>query len=753
MSQVKNIDFKRIANLGLQLSHIILADICPGGKVQGKEYTAGSIFGGPGRSFSFNLESGQWKDFSVGDKGGDLISLYAKSKNLQMLKAAEEIDSKYLGTYKDHVQNYPAKNLPKVELVKPPQNASAPAIDPTSQRWCYRDKDGLPMFYIIRGKNLREGSKFYYPQSFTSEGTWVKRHFPDPILYNLDKIVHPDNKEKWILVCEGEKAADAAQKLLGAAYVATTWPAGVNNWQKCDWAPLAGRKILFWPDADDAHPVTKFKPGIECMNKICMSLANSATEIKFIDTNKQERGGGFDAADALTEGWNFAKFKEWAMPITHTMKRAKPLEITSSTKTEVLPPEKKVKEIRLEITIPGPDEMKVLPHFATEYGQAGVRIDEKGNFTTNASTVAKVVQHALKGIVWRDEFHNCNMTKWNVPVGLPAKVWGEDEDVQLLLVLQDKCGLEKAAKAHVQDAINYIACLDVRNEPKEWLESIVWDGIKRVDSFFHVAMEAEDCEWTTVVSKNFWISLVARILEPGCQVDEMVILESKQGTRKTSALRAIGGRWYGDVNADLKSKDFDQGLSGKILVEFGELSAMKNSEIELVKKKITTTVDQYRPSYGRKVGKFPRTCIFAGSTNEKEYLKDSSGARRFNPIAVGNSDINYINKNRDQLFAEAATRYKNGEKWWEVPTELAEEMRELRREKDDWEDIIEEFMNSKGGINISGKDIWILALGGTTEKLDKNTQNRIGKILRKLGYRKNKFRIDKTTTAYGWSKV
>lgn len=753
--QVENIDFKRIAQLGLQMAHQILSDVCPGGKVQGHEYTAAGVTGGQGRSFSFNLQFGQWSDFSTKEKGGDVISLYAKARNVRMIDAAKEIQSKYLGHIEDRVSNYPVKNKPKADVMKPPRNASPPAIDHTSQRWVYRDTDGLPIFYVIRGLNIRDGSKFYYPQSFSSEGTWIKRHHPNPTLYNLDKIVAPENKDKWIVVVEGEKAADAAQKLLGGAYVATTWPAGVNNWKKCDWSPLAGRKILFWPDADDADKVTKARPGIECMNKICMSLANSATEIKFIDTNAQTKGGGFDAFDAVAEGWNFQAFKNWALPIIRVMEKPKPAEITFAAKPEVLPPENKSKEVKVEVNIPGPDEMKALPHFATAYGQAGIRMDEKGNFVTNANAVARITIHSLRGIVWRDEFYNCNMTKWNVPEGQPAKVWGEDESVQLLLVLQDKCGLDKANITHVDHAVNYIACMDIRNEPKEWLNSLQWDGIKRVDSFFHNAMEAEDCEWTTVVSKNFWISLVARVLRPGCQVDEMVILESEQGTRKTSALRAIGGRYYGDVNAELKSKDFDQGLCGKILVEFGELSAMKNSEIELVKKKITTTVDQYRPSYGKKVGKFPRTCIFAGTTNEKEYLKDTTGGRRFNPLPVGQSDMKYIEDNRDQLFAEAVARLNAGEPWWEYPQELANEMRESRRETDEWEDIIEQFMESKGGFNVTGADIWTMGIGGSPEKLDKPIQNRMGKILRKLGYKKSKFRFElngQKKSANGWSK-
>ncbi len=107
--QVENIDFKRIASLGLQISQLILGDICPGGKIQGKEYTAAAITGGAGRSFSFNMEFGQWKDFQTGEKGSDIIALYAKNRNVRMIDAAKEINSKYLGQFEDHVSNYPVK--------------------------------------------------------------------------------------------------------------------------------------------------------------------------------------------------------------------------------------------------------------------------------------------------------------------------------------------------------------------------------------------------------------------------------------------------------------------------------------------------------------------------------------------------------------------------------------------------------------------------------------------------------------------
>jgi predicted P-loop ATPase len=748
------IDFKSLNFAAMQIWQIILSDICAGGKLSGKEYIAGSVRGGDGRSFSFNTESGVWKDFSTGEGGADIISLYAAAEGLNQRAAAEAIQEKYVGKV-----NIPKtfavvekKQAPKI--IKPPKNAKAPNVYPNQQIWCYKDELGDPLFYVVRGIDRNTQKKTYFPYCFSDAGKWIAKHHPNPPLYNLDKI--KNNPEKWILMVEGEKTAEAAQKIVEDRYIVTTWSGGVNRWNKTDMTPLAGRKILLWPDADDFDEKLKMRVGQECMTSISVFLAKSCKEVKII--NPYDKSGGWDAADALIDGWGFKDFSSWAKPKVESFIAKEKQELVAvempNNVNSIVRSENINQTINIQVNnlIDPEKDFTASPNNALMMEKIGMSLTKQGQPVNNAANAVKIIRHVMKKFVWRDVFHNENMTLWNVKVGEKARYWNEHDTNKLMVVLQSMYEFTNLTKAVTEDAINYIAQLDIRNEPQDWLNSLEWDGKQRIDNFFIRAMEAESNSWSLTVSKNFWLSMAARILHNGCQVDEMVVLESKQGTRKTTALRLIAGEYYGEANADIASKDFDQGLRGKIIVEFGELSNIKKTDVEVIKRKITSTADQYRPSYGRTVGKFPRTCIFVGTTNEKEYLVDMTGNRRFNPLRVGQTDVNYIKENRDQLFAEAAHRIKNQEPWWIYNDDEAREQREDRRVVDEWENEIESIVTRLDENNfIQTKDIYF-QLGGNIDKLDKPTTARINKILRLLGYERKKVRLGQVT-ANAWVKI
>ena len=491
------------------------------------------------------------------------------------------------------------------------------------------------------------------------------------------------------------------------------------------------------------------------MTDIAIFLSKSCKIIKIINPDK---GGGWDAADALIQGWDFKMLMEWARPLIeeYVAKEKQQLVAVEMPKNvnSIVHPEQIDQTINIQVNNIYADpekDFKQSPNARLMMRDLGLAMTESGKPVNNAANVVKILRHVMGKTVWRDTFHNENLTLWNVKVGEKARYWTEHDTNKIMIVLQSMYDYVNVTKTSVEDGINYLAQLDQRNEPQDWINSLEWDGVNRIENFFCRAMGSELNSWNVTVSKNFWLSLAARILFNGCQVDEMVVMESKQGTRKTTALRMIAGEWYGEANAEITSKDFDQGLRGKIIVEFGELSNIKKTDVEIIKRKITTTVDQYRPSYGRTVGKFPRTCIFVGTTNEKEYLVDMTGNRRFNPIKVGQTDVNYIKENRDQLFAEAAHRVKNQESWWVYDDQEATEQREERRLVDEWENEIEEIMSRIENTFIQTKDIYF-QLGGNIDKLDKPTTARITKILRLLGYERKKMRIGQAT-AYTWLKV
>jgi predicted P-loop ATPase len=129
-----------------------------------------------------------------------------------------------------------------------------------------------------------------------------------------------------------------------------------------------------------------------------------------------------------------------------------------------------------------------------------------------------------------------------------------------------------------------------------------------------------------------------------------------------------------------------------------ELSAMNRSEVEAVKSFLTRRVDRYRPAYGRHVVTQPRRCVFLGSTNETHYLKDTTGNRRFWPVTVGEVQLDYLRRDRDQLFAEAVTAYHAGEPWHFTDAALirqAEAEQAKRLEEDPWLQLIADYIKGR----------------------------------------------------------
>lgn len=226
---------------------------------------------------------------------------------------------------------------------------------------------------------------------------------------------------------------------------------------------------------------------------------------------------------------------------------------------------------------------------------------------------------------------------------------------------------------------------------RDWLKSLKWDRKRRLDNWLVRLAGAENTPYVRAVGKSFLIGAVARVMQPGSQVDSMPVFEGKQGGGKTSMLRILGGQWFLETNIDIGSKDGYQALRDAWIVEFGELDSLTRAEISRVKQFVTTCIDKYRPSYGRATIAFPRQCVFAGTTNPMDYLKDDTGSRRFWPVLVGKVLLKELTAERDHLWAEAAYRYAHGEQWHLTDPEVLEaaaEAAEDRRQAHPWEPIV-----------------------------------------------------------------
>jgi predicted P-loop ATPase len=273
--------------------------------------------------------------------------------------------------------------------------------------------------------------------------------------------------------------------------------------------------------------------------------------------------------------------------------------------------------------------------------------------------------------------------------------WIDTDDIKAAEWLQSQ-NIDVGTKT-ASEAVEAVAKQFKFHPVRDYLRSdeVKWDGKPRVDRFAQNYLGAEDTEYHRNVSRSMFVASVARVFQPGCKHDQVVLLEGRQGAFKSTALNELFSPWYTDDLADLGSKDASMQLQSVWCIEIAELSAMRRPDVERIKSFLSRRVDRFRPSYGRRVISAPRQCVLIATTNDDCYLLDVEN-RRFFPIATGKIDLEMIKRDRDQLWAEAVHMYDQGDRWWiEADNAEAKEQQELRREAHAWQDKISAFLEDK----------------------------------------------------------
>ncbi|RJT42033.1 hypothetical protein D3227_04985 [Mesorhizobium waimense] len=278
----------------------------------------------------------------------------------------------------------------------------------------------------------------------------------------------------------------------------------------------------------------------------------------------------------------------------------------------------------------------------------------------------------------------------------------------------------------------------------EYLEGLAWDGKQRVKRFANDYLGCLGDTYAPIVSERWLISSVARGLKPGCKVDTMPILEGPQGLRKSTAIRALyGDEFFSDNLSDIGSKDAIMELQGVWGLEVAEMHRFSAAETSAVKKFLPRQIDRFRPPYGRSVIEAPRRVVMAGTINPEgnPYLHDPTGARRFWPLECRKIDIDAIHRDRDQIWAEAVALFKSGAQWWikedETPTVEAEQ--EKRTDVDVWVSHIAPMLKTR--TSVTQLEIFE-TLGILKKDADRRHSDRVGRIMKKLGWQAERDRKD-----------
>ena len=338
------------------------------------------------------------------------------------------------------------------------------------------------------------------------------------------------------------------------------------------------------------------------------------------------------------------------------------------------------------------------------------------------------------GALQFDEFSQRVRLVRDTPIGGTVPRDLSDADIMNISIWMQGEGLF-VGQEMVGSVADAVAMAHTVHPLRDWLNGLEWDGVPRVGSWLSVYMGAAGGSYTSNAGRWWMISAVARVMRPGCQADHMLIMEGPQGRGKSTALRILAGdEYFTDQLPDLHSKDASLQLFGKWMIEWGELDTLARSQVESVKTFVSRRVETLRRPYGKMPVDVPRQCVFGGSTNDSEYLRDVTGNRRFWPFLVGSIDLKALARDREQLWAEAVALYRDGVNWWPESEEWIKQAAveaSLRVEGDVWGDRIKEI--TTGRDEVTPTEV-LTALGIPLKDMKQADRNRVGRCLRLIGF-------------------
>ncbi|MCL2495761.1 MAG: virulence-associated E family protein, partial [Oscillospiraceae bacterium] len=253
-----------------------------------------------------------------------------------------------------------------------------------------------------------------------------------------------------------------------------------------------------------------------------------------------------------------------------------------------------------------------------------------------ADNVLLILQHdpLLKGKIALDTFAARGVAlgalPWDDKEG--RRDWSDADEAGLRWYVERVHNIK--GRDIVSDALTLVAAQNSFDDVQAFLQGLRWDGVPRLDRLLVRYLGAEDSEYTRAVTRKSFTAAVARAMQPGVKFDWVLILVGGQGVGKSTLLRLMGKRWFSDSLLSFEGKEASELIQGVWINELAELDSLNRSELSTAKQFLSRVEDIYRMPYGKHTARYPRRCVFFGSTNEREFLRDPTGNRRFWPVAV-----------------------------------------------------------------------------------------------------------------------
>lgn len=332
------------------------------------------------------------------------------------------------------------------------------------------------------------------------------------------------------------------------------------------------------------------------------------------------------------------------------------------------------------------------------------------------------------------------------------KAWA-DTDTTLLQERLESKGFKNVFREPIKNARDMVAQENQFDSAQVWLDGLEWDGTPRVDVFLSKYLKAEDCAYSTAVSRYIWTAMAARVIKPGFQVDMMPILVGGQGIHKSTAIRNMvpNHEFFCEISFTENENDLSRRMKGVLIAEVAELSGLKTRDAEMIKRWITKTHEHWVVKYQEFTVQYPRRLLLVGTTNERDFLSDPTGNRRFLPFDVGVVDTAAIKRDCEQLWAEGRELFLHQGFDYLTPENMAKNEHKKYSFVDEWIDTVKDYLSKPDpmtgiprnfeGHYLRGIEVLRDAIGIELKFQQRRDEQRMGRILRELGYVRKSIRI------------